>query len=127
GFVPVERLAAPRVESSPLDGSRTFRPEFRDEVKECLVAANMLDHARSLKHSLHRTWDRAMLTVRRRLRLGIRFEPGDVLLLIDSSWDAGFPWDDVCEAQAQGALVGLVVYDLIPMQFPQVVGQPTLE
>ncbi len=125
GFVAIDRLPPPRVVGSPLDEKPTFRRKFREKLKEWLVAANFVDGARSLKHLLHRARYRAMLPVRRRSRSGIRFEPGDVLLLIDSSWDAGFPWDDVREAQAQGALVGLVVYDLIPMQFPQVVGQPT--
>jgi glycosyltransferase involved in cell wall biosynthesis len=125
GFVAVDRLPAPAVAGSPLNEKRTLRRKIREKLKEWLVAANVVDGARSLKHLLHRARYRAMLPVRRRSRAGIRFEPGDVLLLIDSSWDAGFPWDDVREAQARGALVGLVVYDLIPMQFPQVVGQPT--
>lgn len=125
GFVAVDRLPAPSVAGSPRDERRTWRRKFRKKLKEWLVAAHFVDAARSLKHSLSRARYRAMLPARRRSRSGIRFEPGDVLLLIDSSWDAGFPWDDVREAQAQGALVGLVVYDLIPMQFPRVVGQPT--
>lgn len=125
GFVAIDRLGPPCVTSSPLDDSGTFGRRLRAKLKEWLVAANFVDHARTLKHFLHRVRYRAMLPVRRRSRAGVRFQPGDVLLLIDSSWDAGFPWDDVREAQAHGALVGLVVYDLIPLQFPQVVGQPT--
>jgi alpha-1,2-rhamnosyltransferase len=125
GFVAVDRLGPPCVTSSPRDETGTVGRRLRAKLKEWLVAANLVDGARTLKHWLHRVRYRAMLPARRRSRAGIRFEPGDVLLLIDSSWDAGFPWDDVREAQAQGALVGLVVYDLIPMQFPQVVGQPT--
>jgi alpha-1,2-rhamnosyltransferase len=125
GFVPVDQLPAPRVNTTPLDARRTLRGKFRQKLKELLVAANFVDGARSLKHFLHRARYRAMLPARRRSHCGIRFKPGDVLLLIDSSWDPGFPWDDVREAQAQGALVGLVVYDLIPLQFPQVVGRAT--
>jgi len=125
GFVAIDHLGPPCVTSSPLADSGTFGRKLRSKLKEWLVAANFVDRARALRHLLSRARYRAMLPVRRRSRQGVRFEPGDVLLLIDSSWDAGFPWDDVREAQAQGALVGLVVYDLIPMQFPQVVGQPT--
>lgn len=125
GFVAVDRLGPPCVTSSPLDETGTVGRRLRAKLKEWLVAANLVDGARTLKRWLHRARYRAMLPARRRSRAGIRFEPGDVLLLIDSSWDAGFPWDDVREAQAQGARVGLVLYDLIPMQFPQVVGQPT--
>jgi glycosyltransferase involved in cell wall biosynthesis len=125
GFVAVERLAAPSLAGSLRTERYTLVRKIREKMKDWLVAANFVDAARSLKHLLYRARDRAMLPARRRSRSGIRFEPGDVLLLIDSSWDAGFPWDDVREAQAQGALVGLVVYDLIPMQFPDVVGQPT--
>ncbi len=125
GFVAIDRLGPPCVTTSPLEDTSTLGRKVRAKLKEWLVALNLVDGARRFKHLLHRLRYRAMLPIRRRSRAGIRFEPGDVLLLIDSSWDAGFPWDDVREAQAGGALVGLVVYDLIPMQFPQVVGQPT--
>ncbi len=125
GFVAIDRLGPPCVTTSPLEDTSTVGRRVRAKLKEWLVALNLVDGARKLKHLLHRLRYRAMLPIRRRSRAGVRFEPGDVLLLIDSSWDAGFPWDDVREAQACGAIVGLVVYDLIPMQFPQVVGQPT--
>jgi len=125
GFVAIDQLGPPCVTSSPLADTGTLARRLRAKLKEWLVAANFVDSARTLKHFLHRLRYLAMLPVRRRSRARVRFQPGDVLLLIDSSWDAGFPWDDVREAQSQGALVGLVVYDLIPMQFPQVVGEPT--
>ena len=125
GFVAVDCLPPANVASSPNGDTHTFRQKVRTLFKERLIAANFVDCARIVRQLLQRALYRAMLPFRRRSRCGIRFEPGDVLLLIDSSWDAGFPWDDVREAQAQGALVGLVVYDLIPMQFPQVVGHAT--
>lgn len=49
----------------------------------------------------------------------VRFRAGDVLLLADAPWAlAGF-WDKVREARESGASVGCVVYDLIPLLFPQ--------
>ncbi len=49
----------------------------------------------------------------------VRFRAGDVLLLADAPWAlAGF-WDKIREARESGASVGCVVYDLIPLLFPQ--------
>ncbi len=48
----------------------------------------------------------------------LEFGPGDVLLLLDSSWTIPY-WKEVHRAKHQGALVGATVYDLLPMQFPE--------
>jgi alpha-1,2-rhamnosyltransferase len=50
----------------------------------------------------------------RRVRPGA----GDVLLLLDSSWHAP-PWQGVDRARARGAVVGAVIYDLIPLRLPE--------
>jgi len=57
----------------------------------------------------------------RSLRPAIRFDRGDLLLLPDCSWDDEFPWEDVRAAKARGLRVGLIVHDLIPIQYPQTV------
>ncbi|RPI82511.1 MAG: glycosyltransferase family 1 protein, partial [Planctomycetaceae bacterium] len=37
----------------------------------------------------------------------------------DRSWGQDFPWNEVRRAQSRGALVGVVVYDLIPIEHPE--------
>lgn len=50
---------------------------------------------------------------------GIEFGPGDLLVLLDRSWDETFPWSTVAQARARGAQVAAVVYDLAPLRHPQ--------
>ncbi len=47
----------------------------------------------------------------------VAFGPGDVLLLLDAYWM--HPTLDLSAIRAQGATVGLVTYDLIPIHYPQ--------
>ena len=48
----------------------------------------------------------------------VRFGPGDVLLLLDTSWTVPY-WNEVRRAQSQGALAGAMIYDLLPLMVPQ--------
>lgn len=54
----------------------------------------------------------------------IRFQTDDVIVLLDSSWKAEY-WADLQNAQKQGARVGFVVYDLIPMTCPHFIDRQT--
>jgi len=56
-------------------------------------------------------------TRRRRQRGALDFREGDVLLMLDSSWQ-GEVWDSVARAKQRGARVGVVVYDLVPLLHP---------
>ena len=51
-------------------------------------------------------------------------EPGDVLLLADSSWNVPF-WPAIDEARRRGTRLGIVQYDFIPDTHPELV-PPTL-
>jgi hypothetical protein len=51
-------------------------------------------------------------TRRRRYRRLLDFREGDVLLMLDSSWQ-GEVWDSVARAKQRGACIGVVVYDLV--------------
>ena len=78
--------------------------------------------ARRFQHRvLHRAQHRLLSPVRRVLRSGLRLRRGDVLLLADNSWDPNFPWDEVCQAQRGSTLIGLVLYDLIPLRNPNLI------
>ncbi len=48
----------------------------------------------------------------------VKFAPGDLLLLCDASWNYE-AWIPVERARTQGAKVLLLVYDLIPIRYPQ--------
>lgn len=48
----------------------------------------------------------------------ITFQPGDILLLVDSVWNYT-PWSAVQAAKASGAFIAAVVYDIIPVTHPQ--------
>lgn len=55
----------------------------------------------------------------RRLRLG----PGDVLLLVDASWNQPM-WTAVRRARRRGCRIGLVVYDVIAITHPEWFDRP---
>ena len=65
------------------------------------------------------TWTRS-----RRQPAAPDFRQGDVLLMLDSSWQSEV-WDSVAHAKGRGARVGAVVYDLVPLLRPDCC-EPTL-
>lgn len=60
------------------------------------------------------------LTVCRRRTRGseFQFQPGDVLFLLDSTWHMPI-WPGVSHARRQGARVGIMLYDLVPVLLPE--------
>ncbi|MBI3866510.1 MAG: glycosyltransferase [Planctomycetia bacterium] len=128
GFVPVERLETPNPAASGLmRAGESLGRKVRICLKEWLTSIGLMDAARATRRGWQTARYQSLFPARRRSQRSVRWRPGDVLLLIDTSWVPGFPWTDVCEAQARGALVGTVLYDLIPLQFPNVVGEGTKE
>lgn len=122
GFVPVDRLPSPSAEGPQLIGAGLTRQEwFRSKVKDWLDAANLLGVARQIRRLPYRAKSFVLLPIRRRFHRDLRLGRGDVLLLIDSSWELGLPWHDLRRAQARGAVVGLVLHDLIPILHPELV------
>jgi glycosyltransferase involved in cell wall biosynthesis len=69
-----------------------------------------------LRHLVRRLLFHA-LTRGRRKRPALTFREGDVLLMLDSSWQTEV-WDSVAHAKQSGARVGVVVYDLVPLLRP---------
>lgn len=55
---------------------------------------------------------------------GIEFRDGDVLLLLDSSWHYPGLESAVARARRQGAAAGFLLYDLMPVRFPQFSVEP---
>ena len=122
GFVPVDGLPSPSVDGPLPNGGGLARPRrFRSKLKDWLDTLHLLGAARRIRQLPYHAKSLVLLPVRRKFRRGIQLGRGDVLLLIDSSWDLGPPWQDVCLAQARGAIVGLVLHDLIPILHPDLV------
>ncbi len=53
----------------------------------------------------------------------VTFGEDDVLLLLDASWGHAF-WPSVLDARRRGSRVGAVVYDLLPVEYPQFFKSP---
>jgi len=123
GFETIDQLTSPSARRSVAREVVTkFHHEARIVLRSWLEATNLLDLSRWFKHRvLHRAQHQLLSPVRRVLRTGLRLRRGDVLLLADNSWDPNFPWDEVRQAQSRGALIGLVLYDLIPLRNPNLI------
>lgn len=126
GFVAVKGLPTPPVRGSQRElRGATLRQTLTTALKAWLRAANLLDVSRRIKHSLKRAIHRLFIPLRRSSRNGVRFRTGDVLLLMDESWNSSFPWSAIREAQSCGAAVGLVLHDLIPLRAPHLASKQT--
>jgi O-antigen biosynthesis alpha-1,2-rhamnosyltransferase len=99
--------------------------KLKAKLKEWLVAFHLLDAYRRIKNALYRAQYLALFPMRLASRTNIRWRPGDVLLLPDGSWDPGLPWREIAAARRHGAVVGLVLHDLIPLRFPDLVAPDT--
>jgi len=64
---------------------------------------------------------RGLLTLRL-WKQHVNLGKGDVLLLADSNWQVDVLWTHVRQIRERGALVGSVMYDLIPLRRPDFVG-----
>lgn len=56
----------------------------------------------------------------------VAFQKGDVLLMLDSSWDIS-SWQPIRELKTQSVDVFVVVYDLIPLHYPQFCDQSVID
>ncbi|WP_207395667.1 glycosyltransferase family 4 protein [Bremerella alba] len=69
-----------------------------------------------------RTIDRAARNMLRKMRpkpVAVNPGPGDVILMPDSWWDLPEMFDTIHDARLNGALVGAMVHDLIPIRYPE--------
>jgi O-antigen biosynthesis alpha-1,2-rhamnosyltransferase len=78
--------------------------------------AQTLPLQRQLRHFVRRLLFYAFTRSRRRPG-ALVFREGDVLLMLDSSWQSEV-WDSVARAKQRGASVGVVLYDLVPVLRP---------
>ena len=85
----------------------------------------LLGPLRRLKYRAWKVLRHLAYPIRRWCFGEIRIGAGDVLFLLDTGLAAQY-WDEVREAQARGALIGIAVYDLIPMKHPECVDEHTI-
>jgi alpha-1,2-rhamnosyltransferase len=118
GFQPVDRLPLPQ---SQLPWNQSCSPTWRRHARAVLESLGVGGLAREAQRWLHRRVDHARGVSRRLVPRGLQPTQGDIVLLLDCSWEEGFAWADLHRAQQRGAQVGVVIYDLIPGEHPHFV------
>ncbi len=127
GFRPTGPLPVPAGRGKqPTSATGDAGHGLATRIRAALKAVRLFDTARWARRLLRDARNEVARMARAWLPPLICFGEGDLLLLADATWAPGYPWEDVQAAQARGALVGLVVYDLIPIQYPQSVDPHTL-
>jgi alpha-1,2-rhamnosyltransferase len=103
-------------------GGHTFLQRLRVGLERVSPsAARLYDSARTRLRKL--LYPKSMVRAASRLywqAVGHRvtFNERDVLLLLDASWDRPI-WPAVRDARRRGCRVGAVMYDLLPVEYPQ--------
>jgi alpha-1,2-rhamnosyltransferase len=115
GFCPISGLTPPDPNQKP-----TFGQYIRRVLSPSLQRMGLLGAVQGvlkLSRAVGRRFRRQLTT--QELPEPVTFQAGDVILLMDSSWTTPY-WRDLEQAQQQGARVGFLIYDLIPMLHPDV-------
>jgi len=118
GWQPIGKLSANPLGVGWLGRTRRLFAE--------LPAARMLSESRArglFKKTLRAVGASCMMLRRRTVSGGLSFRPGDILFLPDAGWSVP-TWPGVHQAKEQGAIVGVMLYDLIPLLLPEVVVAP---
>ncbi|MBI3839411.1 MAG: glycosyltransferase [Planctomycetia bacterium] len=97
---------------------------LKGAVKRTLSATGLLDPARRVNRAMRPTLASVQHAVARQWYSlsGVRPGAGDVLLLTDTIWNTPEVWDGIRLAVSRGAVLGAVVYDLIPLHFAELYG-----
>lgn len=114
GFLPIDELRLPETQLN----SQATRPGWRTTVRTLLTTTGLIDPIRRLRVKTQQTIEGLCSRLRRSAEGGVDWQPGDILLLADRTWGWAFPWTDVAALRQQGVQVGLVIYDMIPLQHP---------
>ena len=64
------------------------------------------------------TQDWLQTSLRRGSEQCLTVQSGDVILMLDGTWKSPY-WSDLETARSQGAKVGFVIHDVLPLTFPQ--------
>ncbi|MFM7161243.1 MAG: glycosyltransferase family 4 protein [Planctomycetaceae bacterium] len=115
GFVPQGGLEIPQEQRCVGDRSGGWRRRGRS----LLGHVGLLPLLRGVRSLYRRGRDWRSSLDQPPVAGGIAFGPGDLLILLDRSWDETFAWSAVARVRAQGAQVAAVVYDLAPLRHPR--------
>lgn len=126
-FVHVDRWCAARGFSK---SGRSWASYCQDFIPSSVGTATRLRinkiGTRIRKLLYPRTIDRFARKMIQRLRpphVAANPGPGDVILMPDSWWDLPELFEPIQDARNNGALVGAMVHDLIPIRFPEFFGE----
>ena len=115
GLIAIDGLPVPGGHS-PAD-TATPRNTVR-RVKSVLKRVGLLRFAQRADLVRRQVADWAFTSMRSRSDRQLTFQPGDVILLLDGTWQSPY-WSDLAEARRQGAQVGFLIHDVLPLTFPQ--------
>ncbi len=87
-------------------------------VKSVLKRVGLLRLAQRADLVRNRVSDWLFASLRSRSDDRLSFEPGDVILMLDSTWKSPY-WSELAAARRQGAQVGFLIHDVLPLTFPQ--------
>jgi len=122
GFQPVSQLTPPQSQKN----SNTRSGGGVQLAREVLGRLGCLDLSRRAIFELRQYQQATLRHWRDWSRQEIDWQPGDVLLLADQTFAWAFPWRDLDRLRRRGGRVGLVIYDMIPLLYPQFYETETL-
>lgn len=115
GFQPVRQLAKPAVQKNTHTRSGTAIRLARG----LLNGVGCLGAMRRVRQQLREARQGALRPWRGWGGQEVAWQPGDVLLLADQTFAWAFPWKDLERVRRRGGQVGLLIYDMIPVLYPQ--------
>lgn len=131
GFRPVSSLPSPS-HGAPAPASAAPAPVpnslmaplrlLKRGARQTLTTLQLMNAARHLRRSLKYRINTAQQLMASDATYSVRPGRGDMLLLTDTIWDTPEVWDGVRRAASRGAMVGAIVYDLIPLRYPELYG-----
>ncbi len=110
GFVPVPSFS----EHGPISKPAW---SYQSQIRKLLNDWGLMEGVRRWRHRLRLSVSAMQRSARGLSRNRLQLGPNDVLLLLDSSWQIPY-WDEVESAKKNGAAIGAVVYDLLPLSCP---------
>ena len=122
GFQPVGQLAAPSIQRN----SHTRSGTAVRLARGLLDGLGCLGPLRRVRQQLRQARQSALRPWRAWAGRELEWQPGDVLLLADQTFAWAFPWKDLERVRRRGGQVGLLIYDMIPLLYPQFFAGETL-
>jgi alpha-1,2-rhamnosyltransferase len=110
GFVPIQPEDMRSREESRVNS-------ISSQLKRQIERWGLLDLARNWRLRFERYSSTIQSAFQGGSSSQLQFNSRDILLLLDSSWTTPY-WDHVRQAQQAGAFIGAMVYDLLPIRFP---------